>query len=353
MHHPLRFLSLGVATLAIAAIASTGRVDVLVASAPANINDQDLGRFFDGDLRPMESKAVFALRRIASGETQRVLQKVRNEAELRANASAWGLLGAAASFNRATTHAYFRAIQIDEILEAGQPRFPSVLPENAVYYISEVHLGRMYEVHFSGTDSAVTAAIGATTGKFGGGLSAWAAEHSIEFRARTVGLTPKQDATGAIFASSSSEIQQNYEVGGPSRAILFKLSEVPGRAVSAPSDRWNVTLVEVRFPPTKLNGQAWDFGTPPDPWVWVSGPVTWNAWRHDTFRASFNQDFGALTLNEAAPLIIEVQERDLSAHDQAGSVRVTGPSGGQLADGLIWFTTDHNVRIGLRFDPVR
>jgi hypothetical protein len=351
MHHTYRIAALGIASLAIAAIASTGRVDVHVASAPANINEQDLGRFFDTELRPMEARVTFTPRRIASGETQRVLQKVRTELELRANASAWGLLGAAASFDRATTHAYFRAIQIDEIVEAAQPRFPSALPAGAAYYISEVHLGRMYEVHFTGTDSAVSAAIGATTGKFGGGLSAWAAEHRVEFRARTVGLTPKLDAAGAIFASSSSEIAQNYEVGGPPRAILYKLSEVPGRAKAAPPNRWNVTLVEVQFPPLKPNRQAWDFGTPPDPWVIVKGAATWDGWRNDTYQATFNQALGALALSAHNPLVIEVWERDLSSHDSAGSLRINGPEGGESANGLTWFITDHGVKVGLRFTP--
>lgn len=350
-HH--HFIVLGLVSFTLAASASPARVDVVTASAPTNMDQHDLGRFFDANLRPMEATADVERRTFNPGETSRVLQTVRSEIEFKANASAWGIGGVSAGANYNSTHAYFRAIQIDQLYEATQANFDQHVPEGATYYVSAIYMGHMYEVTFSGEASSVSAAMDATAGVYEGGLSAWAASNKVEFKARTVGLTPKQNSTGAIFASSDAEIRQNYEVGGTSRAIMFRLSEVPGRNEATPENRWIVTVVEVRFPTTKPKNQAWDFMGLPDPWIKVTGPTTWDSYRNDTLKAQFNHELGTFTLGKQNPLQIQLFDRDTSAHDFAGRLTVTGPNRNEAAGGISWFKTEAGASVALRFQPVR
>jgi len=353
---PLLILAVGAVCAGVVAYGSSARVDLTKASAPLEMSPDDLGRYYDANLRPLQSKVPTSNARvIQTGETQRELKQVQNDLELKANAQAWGLASASAGINISKQHAYYRAIQIDRVhhLDGVPPGVEA--PTDAAYYVSAVYMGRMYEVHFSGTSESVNAAISGTTGVYSGGLDAWASQHHVEFKARTVGLQPRESGNGAIFASSDNEIQEGYTDEGPLRAVKFRLSQVPGRHAQQVTGTWKVTLVGVQYPQLKANRKAWDvFGNAPDPMIQVTGVATWQGRspRDDTYEVQFDQVLGkGLTINSRTPLFIEAFDRDMSDHDSAGKVTITGPQDGEREDDLIWFTTRDGVRIGLRMEP--
>lgn len=339
------------------ALASSARVDLATASAPLGMSPADLGRFYDVNLRPLQSRVPASSARIVpAGETQRELRQVQSDLELRANAQAWGLASASAGLDISRQHAYYRAIQIDEVHQIDGVPAGVEPPPDASYYVSAVYMGRMYEVHFSGSTTSVESAIKGTSGVYSGGLDAWSSEHNVEFKARTVGLRPKNSGNGAIFASSDSEIQEKYEDAGPLKAVKFRLSQVPGRHAQQVAGRWHVTLVRVDYPRLKGNTKAWDlFGNAPDPAIKVRGVATWQGTgADDSFQSEFNQVLGTnLAINTRTPLEIEAYDRDVSAHDSAGKVTITGPQDGERDGDLIWFTTSDGVRIGLRMETAQ
>ncbi|MBL8681626.1 MAG: hypothetical protein JNK05_20835 [Myxococcales bacterium] len=250
--------------------APTAREDLL-ARAPTGISEHDLGAYFNTAFRPLSGASVIteqqrsALRRTTTNERSHTFRVVSSEQELRANASIWGIVSGQVTATSASHHGYFRAYEIDGILQIPATFSLGQAPTGAAWYISAIFYGRMVETHVSSSDSSRVASLGARWNALSGSVSTSLTSMGIASQTHVLGL----NATGAehLFVHDATELARVY-ARGESVPILVRYSRVSATHATAVAagTPLRVIVEYVRYPrQNQRRRTAWDvFNGPPD-----------------------------------------------------------------------------------------
>lgn len=151
---------------------------------------------------------------------------VENEQSLSANASAWHVASAelaAATAERFATH---RAFQIAYTVDLDASMMINAPPPGAVYYLTRIAFGHLYEEVVHGSETTFHAGLSAEfTRAASGSIEGWAQQHRLRFDARGLGMVPNDGR--AIFARSSEEVQRAYQAVGPDVPIFVVYRSLP------------------------------------------------------------------------------------------------------------------------------
>jgi hypothetical protein len=236
--------------------------------------------------------------------------------ELQANARAWGASGRVA-FNEFS--AYVRSLMLTRVERLPNEISFQDVPSNAVYVVSAVHFGHMYEVHMQGAQAAVEAQVNILIGAVEGR----AASSQVQSMRQSNGLTPRAGLEmQALAAASEQQIAANFDVSGEPQAILIEFMSV------RPAPLYRMQVVALKFPARKLSGAAWDpLGGDPDMRVAFSQggrQVVYCDAARDRSESRFTTPcvLPDLYFDSSNPLTIRFLDLDLSAHDPAGDAIV-------------------------------
>jgi hypothetical protein len=203
-----------------AAAAAPSRASVridLMARAPLGITELDLGAYYDSSFRALSGAAAISdaqrasLRRTSANERTHAFQVVRDEHELRANASCWGVGSAQLSASAASQHGYFRVQDTSAVLQIPATMSTGQAPVGAAWYVSAIVYGHMVETHVTSSNRDVLASLGARWGVLRGDVSASLSQLGVSSQTQVLGL----EATGteSLFVHDASELAQVYRRG--------------------------------------------------------------------------------------------------------------------------------------------
>ncbi|MBX3276278.1 MAG: hypothetical protein KF729_38855 [Sandaracinaceae bacterium] len=345
--------------------------DDVLARAPLGVGPEHVGRFYDVDFRPLVGGANTLVpdpthvQTIPVAHTRRVFRALQSEAELRANAGAWGIAGRVSTAD-VSRHAYFRAYQLDMLTQVNESiPMPAVVPARAAYYVSGVFVGRMIEAHFSSNSTRTMAGLEASFGAASGGIETWAQQQQVSVQIDTLGLEPSD--SDALFAQTQGDVQRLYRANGPPRAIFVRFTRVPSNLRAQTLTEvvpYRITVDRVVFPQTNpARNTAWDgFGGRPDITfrVVLDGRTIYEptAAARDTFvrdlareRGSGSPRVGVIdSVSIAATSVLDFQffDQDLTASgwDRAGSLIVTAADLASV-EGSREFAVGNGVRFTL------
>jgi hypothetical protein len=324
-----------------AAVAAPSRATVridLMARAPLGITELDLGAYYDSSFRALSGAAAItdaqraSLRRTSANERTHAFQVVRDEHELRANASCWGVGSAQLSASAASQHGYFRVQDTSAVLQIPATMSTGQAPVGAAWYVSAIVYGHMVETHVSSSNRDVLASLGARWGVLRGDVSASLSQLGVSSQTQVLGL----EATGteSLFVHDARELAQVYRRGA-AVPILVRYSRVnAAQAGAASADTpLRVFVTRVEFPRSNQNrGSAWDvFGGAPD--------IQFNLHRRDmsdlrTIRQCTVDNYvcdrqsdptpvhPGIVVSPAHPLVFSFWDVDPMAPDAAGEIVV-------------------------------
>lgn len=338
----------------------------LIAGAPVDTPpDALLGSLYDADFRRVDGRVHSTAGAPQTNPTSRVEVQYRaleSESELRANASVWGI-GGSLSQAAAVRHAYYRAFAVTERAELGEHLVPVNVSARATYYISAVLVGRLYEMHLSGSSSAVTAAVEGRWGPAEGGVAQSDSASGLQYSTRAIGFRAPE---GLSVVRTEAEVRNTFLEDGPTVPILVVYSRVPDNFRQATrARRFEIVVETVVFPARKNAGQgaAWDaFDGLPEIAILVHGANLGDQRLSRTCprdRLSCDLDWTIpheIVLATDTPLWMTFFDVDVSENDPAGDI---GLSLGPLTDdrstqemppgGLErQFTTNQGVQVTLR-----
>jgi hypothetical protein len=336
------------------ATALANQTDITAAS-PVAMSVNDLGMLLDEHFQPVHGADRIIHRpgsapRTTPGETvsQWVTEVTTSTLEAEARGG-WAIFSTEASGSTSTEESYaiYRAYQTSQVhTVAPQSIRNDQVPEGAIWYVSAVHVGRMYTRACRGTQQALSAEIsgGVTTpiysvsGKGGGTSTSERANCSQ----RMLGFEAMEGREGAsLYAENSADVANNYQASGDERVVLVQYSRVPAGLVPVPkvdsSRGYTVTLNSAQMPGTKRSGESWDmFGGAPDISVWakLDGVVVFRSQiEEDRQTATFNSIIQA-NLGRSGPQTLEftVMDHDMGDSDFAGraSLVVDGTQTGEI-----------------------
>lgn len=290
-----------------ALITSSFAADV-VAPAWDGVSESDLGRLYTDQFEPLPGRLAGAPRSTPLGQIRREFRLLESSTELAASVRAWGFGNASASADTKTRYGFFRALDERSLSEWEPASITDELAEEAAYYLRGLYMGYLYEVAFSGSESAMQGAIQADLGSYGGDVSGWASANSVTYSIRGVGLQGRDGA--AIFAKTESDISRAYEATGAARPILAVFAPLPRRPnATAPPPRamtFDVVLGTVSVPAVKRSGDAWDImGGSPDLSIWIK------AGSEVLYRSPVAEDTTAYAFNTLALRGVRVTETPL------------------------------------------
>ena len=303
-------------------LSSASAADV-VAPAWDGLAITDLGRLYDADFDALPGHLPGASRVTELGQMARDFRRVESETELAACVRAWGFGSASGTSDAKTSYGFFRAVEKASLAEWELPEELGDVDEGAAYYLRGIHVGRLYEVTFSGSDSAIQGAVHADLGAYGGDVSGWASANQVTFSIRGVGLQGKDGS--AIFAKTEADIADAYQATGDVRPILAVFAPVPRKHLqvveaAAPPTAYDVAIGKVKAPRTSRSGDDWDvMGGAPDLSLWIKAgsqvlyrsPVA-----EDTFSYAFNAlALRAVDVAETPMLTVTLSDSDLRESD--------------------------------------
>lgn len=315
--------------------APQARVDV-VAAAPDDVTTEALGHLYDERFRPLvgagSSIPSGQLVTVPRGTTQRILQMIESATELQANARAWGI-EAQLRAQTGRQHAYYRAVEIERIVQLSDTVPIPAVPATARYYLSAVYMGRLFEARFSGAQQAFGGGLSLSGVVGSGSIASWATGRQLQFEFRTIGFEPTSD--DALFARTDAEMRQRYRATGETRAILARYSRLPTSSLptiaTTPTGqrRFRVALTRVRFP-DRNGGSAWDFGGgAPEIMARISQGrrVLLNVRGRQNsvlYEPSPPRPIAeSVVVSAGAPLTVTLWDEDVSSHDSAGVISIT------------------------------
>lgn len=249
---------------------SAVRID-LVARARLGMTEHELGAYVDSSFRPLIGSAAIndgqraTLRRTPANERTHAFRVVRDEFELRANASFWGIVTGQASATTASQHGYFRVQETEAVLEIPTTMSIGQAPVGAAWYVSAIYYGRMVETHVSSNNRDIIASLGARWSMLRGNVTASLSQMGVTSQTHVLGL----NSTGSenLFVHDASELAQVYSRGA-AVPILVRYSRVNAAQAAAVSTGTplRVFVTRVEFPRSNQRSRtAWDvFGGAPD-----------------------------------------------------------------------------------------
>ena len=195
----------------------------------AGIDEKDLGEVFTADLKPIygapklfEDKPP---RRVVRDEMQKVVFKLRDSSQLDGGFR-WLFLKAGASYERERDYQVVRAMQISDVVRLDETARMRRPPDQAVFYLAEVHRGASFDLLVDGRRSAMGAQLELLFGQGEGTARNVSASGSYKLKAFGLGL---RDFGGdGIFAMSPEGIAKRYRTGTPVPVQLV-FRTIPGR----------------------------------------------------------------------------------------------------------------------------
>lgn len=198
----------------------------------AGIDENDLGAPFTGDLKPVHgAPPLFEQkppRRVPRDDMQKSVMTLRSSSDFDAG---FNYLFLKMSANHTTDNDYkvLRAMQVREVVridESARMRRP---PNEATFYLAEVHRGASFDLLVEGTHSVMGAQLEILFAKAGGAATHVRENGSYRLKAFGLGL---RDVTGeGIFAMTPEQIANSYRTGDPV-PVLLVFRTIPGRVHS-------------------------------------------------------------------------------------------------------------------------
>jgi hypothetical protein len=200
-----------------------------VAYGFAGIDEKDLGTVFTADLKPVygapnlfEDKPP---RRVARDEMQKLVVKLRDSSQLDAGFR-WLFLKVGASYERERDYQVIRAMQISDVVRLDDSARMRRPPEQAVFYLAEVHRGASFDLLVDGRRSAMGAQLELLFTQGDG--TARHVRDSSNYRLKAFGLGLRDVSGDGIFAISPEQIARSYRTGTPV-PIQLVFRTIPGR----------------------------------------------------------------------------------------------------------------------------
>ena len=241
------------------------RTDVpALAHGFAGIDENDLGAIFTSELKPVhgapnlfESKPP---RRVARDSMDHLVIKLRDSAQLEAGFR-YLIFTAGSTHKAEREYQLVRALQVSEVLRVDESARMRRPPEEAVFYLAEVHRGRSFDLLVEGEHSAMGAQLGLVFG--GGDASLKHLRESSRYRLKAFGLGLRDVTGDGIFAMSPQQIAERYRAG-PAVPVQLVFRTIPGRvykpkkliAVDLDGDGTDELVEE-----TELMRRGWIIGT--------------------------------------------------------------------------------------------
>lgn len=224
----------------------------------AGIDEKDLGAAFTADLKPVYgSPNLFEdrpPRRVPRDGMEKLVIKLRNSTQFDGGFR-WLFLKAGASYERDRDYQVVRAMQVKEVVrldESARMRRP---PDNAMFYLAEVHRGVSYDLLVDGQRSAMGRRLEILFTQAGG--SARQVQDSGSYRLKAFGLGLRDLNGEGIFAMTPEQIAASYRTGNPVPVQLV-FRTIPGRDYKPREYPIPVTVVdEPAFTVAENAWQSW------------------------------------------------------------------------------------------------
>lgn len=195
----------------------------------AGIDDKDLGTVFTADLKPLygvpklfEDKPP---RRVERDEMQKLVVKLRDSTQLDAGFR-WLFFKAGTSYAQERDYQVIRAMQIHEVIRLDETARMRRPPEQAVFYLAEVHRGASYDLLVDGQRSAMGAQLELLFAQADG--SARHVRDSRRYHLKAFGLGLRDVTNDGIFAMTPEQVAQRYRTG-PAVPVQLVFRTIPGR----------------------------------------------------------------------------------------------------------------------------
>jgi hypothetical protein len=226
----------------------TGHRRSVVAPAPEGVGPQDLGRPYDVKFRALHgegSRSLFPNREPAERRKHRLFEHnmvaITSQEGLDAHFSVWGVGGAGLGYTSAERYMVYRAVQLDHILKLDDSGGMRQWPDEAKYYLAEIHYGYSYEAIVHGDQFAFHTGVKADFGPANAGIEAYVASQSLSVHHRGIGLRPRSG--DAIFAVTPREIANSYRADDEPAPIRVVYRHIPGARIPERSIEWRTPVV--------------------------------------------------------------------------------------------------------------
>lgn len=195
----------------------------------AGIDEKDLGAMFTSDLKPIYgAPSLFEERpprRVPRDAMEKLIVKLRESSQMDAGFR-WLFLKVGSSYEQDRDYQVIRAMQIKEIVRVDESARMRRPPDNAMFYLAEVHRGASFDLFIDGRRSAMGAQLELLFAQGDG-----AARHVREsgsYRLKAFGLGLRDISGDGIFAMTPQQIAESYRTGEPVPVQLV-FRTIPGR----------------------------------------------------------------------------------------------------------------------------
>lgn len=194
------------------------------------LDHRDLGSLFDANLKPLYGAAslfeVHEPRRVRRDEMSHSFSRLTDTTQLDAGFRYFfAKLDKKWSVTR--EYRFYRAIQLAEVIHIDEQRPMRRPPDEAMFYLAEVHMGASYDVLIEGARGTMATSMGVVFAEASASLRDQTTREKYEVHQRGTGLRPKFG--DAIFASTPEQVAQAYEVSAEPVPIQLVFRTIPGR----------------------------------------------------------------------------------------------------------------------------
>jgi hypothetical protein len=184
-----------------------------VAAPVGDFSVEHLGAAYDASFQRIPGPRVFNAAEAPTtlDEWANQFETSEHERRVHANASAWASvfgLSADLDIGSGWQYASYRAVQIHHVAMVDDAQMAHPPPGGAVYYLSAIYFGHIYEEVFRGSAQSFGSGVQAELPFASVGLSTWARTHNVAMQSRGLGLRPRNGE--ALFARSPDEVRANY-----------------------------------------------------------------------------------------------------------------------------------------------
>ena len=195
----------------------------------AGIDENDLGVMFTGELKKVRGAPNLfehkPPRRVARAEMRKFAVKLRESSQLDAGFR-YLFVDMGSTYNNTRDYQVLRAMQVSEVVRVDDTARMRRPPEEAVFYLAEVHRGASFDLLVEGEFTAMGARLGLAFANTEGGLKEL--RESSAYRLKAFGLGLRDVSGEGIFAMTPDQIAQSYRTG-PAVPVQLVFRTVPGR----------------------------------------------------------------------------------------------------------------------------
>lgn len=306
----------------VAEVGSTRDATVLASLVEIRVNPDELvGMYLDGHFRPLAGRAtgVGAVRTVEAVQQDIAWRMATSATDVRVAASAFGVAGSSVSVASERSYAIYEASTVERVIALPERATFTEVPDAAMYYVAEVHLGRALNVFARGASRDISAAVSGQYQVFQASVSARNREMQVEIRVRAYGLAAPSDPT--VLPSEQQVRDMRLQPAGPSVPVRLVLRRIPDRFRSGSIREVRIQFTSVEVPHFKPSGDPWDWpdGAPDLQlafWVDNATSATQYRCRDDRFDCTIEGDRGDLGwMGAGVSVHIQYADRDLDDAD--------------------------------------